>query len=382
MNCRAIPHMANSKPSSARRLPFGKRWLFRGLALLLSIAALELLSALYWVTFPSADLSTLQETQATLAALGTLRTDELEVLHPYLGWAFNPDAAAVSTNPQGDVPVNSLGFADSQPSIQRRSADELVIGVFGGSVALQMSTIGEAAIREKLAASPALRGRKIKIVQLAMSGYKQPQQLLALNYVLSLGGEFDVVVNIDGYNETALVVGENDVQRVFAAYPASWQARLQDVVDPRNSAISFRLLQIRGTRQSRAQWILHSIFRRSWTVSLLWMLQDRALNAEQTELGVELMDKFHERGHGFARQGPLQMYSNEDEMYEHATELWRNSSLQMHHLCSGRGIPYLHFLQPNQYHKGSKPLSSQELELCITLPTKSTPKPWNAATQS
>src|SRR5579872_2430295 len=300
-------------PSKLRRPQFAKKWLFRGLALLLSFAALELLSALFWLTFLSADLSSLADQQETVAALGTSRHNELEVLHPYLGWVFNPDASAARGNRPHETPVNSLGFADSEFSIQRRSADQFVIGVFGGSVALQMSTIGEAKLRERLAANPALRGRKIKIVRLAMSGYKQPQQLMALNYVLALGGEFDIVVNVDGYNETALVVGENDGHHVFAAYPRAWDARLEDVVDPQDSAISYRLLKIRAQRQSRAQWIVHSMLRRTWTVSLLWKLQDQVLTTQQTNLGIELLQKFENQGHGFARQGPRQIYSDPDE---------------------------------------------------------------------
>ncbi len=34
----------------------------------------------------------------------------------------------------------------------------------------------------------------------------------------------------------------------------------------------------------------------------------------------------------------------------------------MYQICQARGIRYLHFLQPNQYHKGSKPLSEAELK--------------------
>jgi lysophospholipase L1-like esterase len=32
----------------------------------------------------------------------------------------------------------------------------------------------------------------------------------------------------------------------------------------------------------------------------------------------------------------------------------------MHQLCAARGIPYHHFLQPNQYVPGSKPLTLEE----------------------
>ena len=49
-----------------------------------------------------------------------------------------------------------------------------------------------------------LSGRKIDIVRLALPGQKQPQQLMTLAWVQSLGAEFDIVVNLDGYNEAVL----------------------------------------------------------------------------------------------------------------------------------------------------------------------------------
>ena len=39
---------------------------------------------------------------------------------------------------------------------------------------------------------------------LSHEGYKQPQQLLVPTYFLSIGQVFDLVVNIDGFNEVAL----------------------------------------------------------------------------------------------------------------------------------------------------------------------------------
>lgn len=47
-------------------------------------------------------------------------------------------------------------------------------------------------------------------------------------------------------------------------------------------------------------------------------------------------------------------------MFDHLTDVWINCSRQLHHLCQGNGIVYLHVLQPNQYFPGSKPLSAKE----------------------
>ena len=45
-----------------------------------------------------------------------------------------------------------------------------------------------------------------ELISLCLSheGYKQPQQLLVLSYFLSIGQQFDLVVNIDGFNEVTL----------------------------------------------------------------------------------------------------------------------------------------------------------------------------------
>ena len=55
---------------------------------------------------------------------------------------------------------------------------------------------------------------------MAHGGWKQPQQLLALSWILALGGELDVLINVDGFNEVALDGVENAERGVFPA-PAS-----------------------------------------------------------------------------------------------------------------------------------------------------------------
>ena len=47
-------------------------------------------------------------------------------------------------------------------------------------------------------------------------------------------------------------------------------------------------------------------------------------------------------------------------------DLWRDSSLQLARTCGANGIEYYHFLQPNQYFEGSKPLSAEEQRVAIT----------------
>jgi len=41
---------------------------------------------------------------------------------------------------------------------------------------------------------------------------------------MSLGGEFDLVINIDGFNETTLAILENADLGTSIAYPLAWHS--------------------------------------------------------------------------------------------------------------------------------------------------------------
>jgi len=58
--------------------------------------------------------------------------------------------------------------------------------------------------------------------------------------------------------------------------------------------------------------------------------------------------------------GPPLTFDDEDAMYTDFVEVWARASLEMHNLCRGQGIQFLHFLQPNQYLAGSKTLTDDE----------------------
>ncbi len=349
-----------TQPTKAKR---ARRWLY---CVVVGAAVFCLLELLSWQAIlhfnKLASIKNLQHLQSEVSLNGLSVGDDTEAIHPYLGWVLTPGVNPGSFMGGRQVPVNHLGFVDDGTSIYRKSDQQFIVGVCGGSVAQQMSLHGEKAFRERLESAPEFHGREIRFVRLALSGYKQPQSLMALNFLLTLGAEFDVLINIDGYNEIALPTAENDRGKVFAAYPRSWDARLQDVVDPRVTSTSYRLLKIRATRREWAGWITTSWFRGTWTANLIWTVREEWLKRSQADLAIELRKHGEQSGRAFARCGPNQTYDNEDEMYQQVIAVWVKSSQLMHQICQARGIRYLHFLQPNQYYSGSKPLSEEELK--------------------
>jgi hypothetical protein len=349
-----------AKNRTRPKLTLKKRLLFGTIATLLSLPVVELIS---WSAIRFGledDFDNLRDMQTRLAISGGSRGSLNETIHPYLGWVMNPQISPGTDLGGRHVPVNQLGFNDDEQGIPRRAADRLIVGVLGGSVAWQMTVLAESAFRETLERNPAWRDKEIRIVRLAMPGYKQPQHVMALSYMLALGAEFDVIVNIDGYNEIALAAVDNDTAGVFAAYPRSWDFRTQDIADPRVYQASFSLLEGRAARQKLAQKMCHSWFRRSPTANLLWKLRDGYWHNQLLDAALELTHHRIDRGKPFASTGPPQLYANQTEMFNHLRDLWKNGSTQIEHLCHGAGTKYVHILQPNQYVSGSKPMGERE----------------------
>ncbi len=344
-----------------RRISTRKKLAFTAILLLLLWPVCELIAFVgLKVAIDDFSLERLHAQRGSLAR-GAVSDGAAEAYHPFVGWCFDPNVAEPVTFGDRTIGINELGFLDDNPSLAQRSDDEFILGIAGGSVAWQVSVDGEDTLREKLEASPLLAGRKLRLVRMAMSGYKQPQQVMTLSYLLSLGGEFDAVVNLDGYNETALTVAENDRADVSYAYPRAWNTRTAAMVNPRDSADSAALLAARGQRQSMARSLRTSVLRFSPLANAVWKLRDDACRQSIYDLSKKLSKSTRDREEqSFASYGPQNPYENDDERDTAIIDLWIRSSVLMDRICRGHNCVYVHMLQANQYHTRSKPMSEQE----------------------
>src|SRR5665647_2953216 len=109
-----------------------------------------------------------------------------EIIHPYLGFVI--DLKDEKKNSE------THGFTTTVNPVIKREPGKLNVVVLGGSVAASMGQILQEAFQRVCRVPP-------NVVSLGVAGYKQPQQLLTLTYFLSLGAEYDLVINLDGYNE-------------------------------------------------------------------------------------------------------------------------------------------------------------------------------------
>jgi hypothetical protein len=150
-----------------------------GVVELISVGAIRMMDQ-------KASMAVLHSWQNDVASGESVSDGAFETIHPYLGWVHNPQNPGQENVGTRKTPVNHLGFRDDGESVYRRADDVFIVGIAGGSVAFQFSWAAEELLKKRLAEHPRVRGRRIQFVRLALSGYKQPQQLMAYSYLTTL----------------------------------------------------------------------------------------------------------------------------------------------------------------------------------------------------
>jgi hypothetical protein len=100
--------------------------------------------------------------------------------------------------------------------------------------------------------------------------------------------------------------------------------------------------------------------RRSPPAALVWRALDRRAATAVAAAERRVADWERPRRRPFGSRGPDFSYPSRSRLDRDLAAFWARSSRQMHDLAIARGIAYAHFLQPNQYVPGSKPLSADE----------------------
>ncbi len=273
-----------------------------------------------------------------------------EVVHPYLGYVYDPTVESASP----------YGISDISP-IQHRSPDTLIVAVFGGSyaedIAHQDGPIGLAAQLE-----PYFPGKEIVVVKSAIGGYKQPQQLMALDYFTALGGEFDVVINVDGFNEVALPRLEN-IPNTNPFFPRQWHLRVRMAPDTDLVATIGEIRLLDALIRKWSDLFYSGPLRYSVTANTIWRVGDQLLYRQAVARRARLPRM--SSGNDFVATGPPAVYANEDDLDAALAGVWAESSYGMQAIAAARGFRYFHFLQPNQYLEGTKPMQAEERRIAI-----------------
>ncbi len=278
-----------------------------------------------------------------------------KLLHPYLGFVLAPR----------DASVNDFGFYGVAPLV-KRTPDSVHVAIMGGSVARSFAGEGAEPLAETLQTVPRFQGRRIVFVVLSVDGYKQPQQLLLLTWLLSLGAQFDILINLDGFNEVALPYGENVPAGVSVSFPRAWNLYVSQSFQPETALQVANIVRLRDQRASLRRLFRRFPLRHSVFCLTLWDELDRRWNATLTAEDSKLRGLVQSSNSDPSVLGPVEPNPTDERVFRDSVQIWHDSSLQMANLCRDNGIEYYHFLQPNQYVADSKRLSDEEKRVAFS----------------
>lgn len=253
----------------------------------------------------------------------------------------------------------------------RAGPERYAVMILGGSVAAGFCNMGTERMIAVLGRDPRFEGRRIDVLGYGVAAFKEPQQLLQLAYVLSVGLDIDAVINLDGFGEVA-IANANAARGINPIYPraAQWMRMATDwTVDPECFRLAARLHVLNQRIVATVDDTLASPLR--WSAIFGRQASGRLgrLRLDVAESQVEFVSRTRDiaaskdsgvTGPSFDRSGDAPILS--------AVRTWMESSFLIHSLCVARGIEYLHVLQPTLLDSGSKVPTPEEAAGAIVGP--------------
>lgn len=308
-------------------------------------------------------------------------------IHPFLGWTVRPgtqlpsnenymkflkrffqeNATEESFKSIEEFSANIFGFHSRENDYRAGKKSDFIIGIFGGSVAQGVAFNSEM-IKRELSQWLSLPTKSILVYNFAAGGYKQPQQLIALMKAIILGIHLDVIVNIDGFNEVAL--GGTDAE---AGYHPVFPTRMHflplfefangialsssiekaaDIIREKKDAEKLK-------KMVQNSWLNKSEFAKAFMGALVLKHLKKSAAIEKS-----LQEKVAtgSLADNLISSLPDECLDATKPCWSLIADIWARSSLSMNALALHIDALYLNILQPNQYIKGSKILSNEELE--------------------
>ena len=272
-------------------------------------------------------------------------------IHPYYGFG----------EPSG------FDFLTDDAVPAQTDANGVVVAVTGGSMAFNMFNSSAGALQESIATIPRFRDKNVYVVLLGFYAWKQPQQLEALTYYLAMGGQLDLLINLDGHNEI-VDTGTNYGLGVFPGYPWTWYHLTSNIVPVEQLRTIGQVTLLRDVARGLARLFSYTPY--LVTTNVVWVAANDLIASrinQQIQL-LATLGREDAESRPFSQFGPQREIDSWQELLEYSVQIWKHSSIQLHRIVSGNGADYFHFLQPNQYVPDSKVLTEQERREAFTPP--------------
>lgn len=287
-------------------------------------------------------------------------TSATEVPHPYFGTSY-PVQHAADRRFYDTESLEDYGFKDDAGLLYKeRRNDRVIINITGGSVARGLLDYGgENVLRAELQKHPAFDGKNIVFSSTAFYGHRHPQQLTAITYLMSLGAQYDIIVDISGVNE--LIVGKMYSGDASPYYPFKWHEIISmKYPDAHIHALRGKVQYLREKRAALVHNRENNSLGDTMTASLIWKVMDNRLRNQIREAEYELATNAPiEDLTTLMDTGPVPQYDESDEYFQDMASVWGNSVRQLARLSEANNITFLSVLQPNQY-VGNHPFTKKE----------------------
>jgi len=277
-------------------------------------------------------------------------------IHPYYGYVCAPSATIDFGLPVPEVyghgvliKTDKNGFRnDNVP--EAKPAGERWIGLFGGSAAFSILSSSNAAtisgyLEEELNGSAGPGDGRVRVLNLALPGCQQPQQLIIFIRNLSL---LDGVVTFDGYNEVTVPAYRNNglIPEDFPYFPY-YAALYSESANDDQVALMWLARRVERMRDGLPG------FARSLSGWFFAMVEN-ALRKRANRAAVEGAEGFS----SLFVSDEVQRGGDVKELMRRGAVRWRESILMMRDIARARDIETLFTLQP--IPEMNKPLTSME----------------------
>ncbi len=295
----------------------------------------------------------------------------VERVHPFFGYVLKQGAF---TNEKLKLKVNKHGFFSlyEYPFI-KSNKKQFIIGVFGGSVAnnFAVDEYINQRLSKKLQSYPEFADREIVVLNFGNGGYKQPQQLLILNYFLALGQELDLVINIDGFNEVALSNLNNKAQLEIGMPSVQHIQPLTSLASNVSPEVMSAIVQINENKKQLKAGIDKLQTCQLALCHAVTSLQVKQLVNNYQQAVVKYDAQVKQSNSDTANSGIVYIPKADSVLpdaaaYDKMASMWYESSIAMNQILSSKKIKYFHFIQPNQYYPTKRTFTAQEKEIAIS----------------
>lgn len=275
------------------------------------------------------------------------------ILHPYLGFV--------------SVPLNDrnrFGLPGDDPLLPQNN-DTVRICLMGGSVAMGVHTFSQQRLIDGLRADPRFRGKAFTCTVFALGGFKQPQPLEALSWFRSMGAHYDLIITLDGFNDIVLPWCDNLPFGVFPSFPRNWNMYARKKLDVNVQRALAERLSVQMARERDRSRFRHWPLRSSNSCLLVWNSLDRAHARALSNIEQDLRSAMAGAAHDLQATGPSHSLGDTTAWFGEQADLWMRCQRLIAEQARAMGAASVHFLQPNQYVPGTKPLSHEEEEIAI-----------------